>query len=197
MKTLRIRGWRLLLPSEVGVPWAFEQARPHSFREELTLQGMVEVHTYNGTEGWTRTPWARERQAKAMSPEELAALKELDFDDPWIGALDHPEGLSFQGTKYFNSVPCFVVRWTLDGSNDVEGYFDQEVGLEVMRDHVHHEMGMETKNRSEFQEWRTVKGIAFPYEVTHRLMGRGGRAKFTVETLEVDVPLPESRFGKP
>lgn len=197
LKTLRLTGWQLLLPDEVGIPWRMEQARPNRFREEVTVQGMVEVHTFDGTQGWTRIPWAKDRAAQPLKPEQIEALKENDFDDPWIGALDHPADLHYQGPGRFNGVPVLVVQWSLGTGDDLVGFFDQEVGLEIMRERIHREMGMEAKLRSEFQQWRTVKGLAFPFEVTHRAMGRGRRVKIQLETVEVDPVLPESRFGKP
>lgn len=197
LRSIRITGEYLLLPREVALPWRWEQARPNLIREELTVQGMVEVHTFNGTEGWVRVPWAADRAAKPMPAEQLAALKERDFDDPWIGALDHPGDLTYLGPSLFNRVPVLLVRYRLSPTDEVVGAFDQEVGLEVMRERVHRELGEEYKVRSEFQEWLAVDGLAFPFEVVHRALGRGARQKIRVLKIDLNPVLPEARFGRP
>jgi hypothetical protein len=197
MKTLRIKGWELLYPVEAGLPWKLEQSRPNKFREEATVHGMVEVHTFNGTEGWITIPWAKENKPKAMTPEQVDALKENDFDDPWIQALEHPQDLHYQGPTRFNGTPVLQVQWTLGNGDELVGYFDQEVGLEIMRERIHREMGNEYKVRWESLRWQTVKGIAFPFETVRRAVARGLRLKILVESIEVDPVIPDARFNKP
>ncbi len=197
MKTLRIKGWELLYPVEAGLPWKLEQSRPNKFREEATVHGMVEVHTFNGTEGWITIPWAKDFKAKPMTAEQVEALKENSFDDPWISALEHPADLHYQGSTRFNGTPVWQVQWTLGPGDELVGFFDQEVGLEIMRERVHREMGNEYKVRWESERWQTVKGIAFPYETVRRVPARGMRLKIMVESIEVDPVLSEARFNKP
>ncbi|HJV48453.1 MAG TPA: hypothetical protein VJ505_07265 [Holophagaceae bacterium] len=171
LKSLRISGQQLLLPAERGIPWRMEQARPNRFREEITVQGMVEVHTFNGAEGWTRIPWAPDLKLKPMTAEQISVLRESHFDDPWLEALEGPVQLQYQGTSFFNRVPVYVVSLRLGPGDELVGHFDQEFGLEIMRERVHRELGTERKVRTEFQEWRMVEGVAFPFEVTTRAMG--------------------------
>lgn len=197
LKSIRMRGWQLLLPSEAGIPWRMEQARPNRFREEITVQGMVEVHTFNGSEGWVLIPWGKDRAPKAMPQEQVDYLKEGAFDDPWIAALEHPQDLHFRGASRFNGVAVWEVQWSLGAGDDLIGQFDQATGLEIMRERVHREMDNEIKIRTESQLWQTVNGIAFPYIVTRRAVGRGGRVKVQLEAIELDPVLPESRFGRP
>lgn len=195
--SLRMAGQQLLLPAEFGIPWRQEQVRPNRFREEITVQGMVEVHTFNGTEGWVLIPWARERGPQPMPPEQVEVLKEMDFEDPWLQALDQQAELRYVGPSVFNRIPVFGVSRKMGPQDEVVGWFDQEVGLEVMRERIHREMGEVYKVRTELREWRTVKGIAFPFEIVHRAVARGRRQKVVLDTVEVNPVLPEARFGKP
>jgi hypothetical protein len=197
VNSLRLAGQQLLLPVEVGIPWRREQLRPNRFREEITVQGMVEVHTFNGNEGWVLIPWSRERTAQPMPAEQVEVLKEMDFEDPWLLALDQAAELRYVGPSAFNRVPVFGVSRRLGPQDELVGWFDQEVGLEVMRERIHREMGSEYKVRTEFQNWHTVKGIAFPFEIVHRAVARGRRQKVVLDTVEVNPVLPAARFGKP
>ena len=197
LKSVRMIGWRLLLPAERGIPWKKEMARPNKFREEITVQGMVEVHTFNGTEGWVRTPWAPNKNAEPITAEQVKALQDEPFDDVWIQALDHPEALHFRGAARFNGVNVVEVQWELGPGDELVGQFDQETGLEVMRERIHREMGNEFKIRTETKEWRTVGGLAFPFDLIHRAVGRGARIRIEVDAVDLNPVLPESRFAKP
>ncbi|HJV89101.1 MAG TPA: hypothetical protein VJ623_02250 [Holophagaceae bacterium] len=195
--SLRLSGQQLLLPVEVGIPWRREELRPNRFREEITVQGMVEVHTFDGTAGWVLIPWSRERQAQPMPQEQVEVLKEMDFEDPWLLAMDQRADLRYLGPSAFNRIPVVGVARKLGPQDELVGWFDQEVGLEVARERIHRELGSEYKVRTEFQEWHTVKDIAFPFEIVHRAVGRGRRQKVILDRVDVNPMLPETRFGKP
>lgn len=197
VKSLRLIGQQLLLPVEVGIPWRREELRPNRFREEITVQGMVEIHTFNGTEGWVQIPWSRERAAQPMPPEQVEVLKEMDFEDPWLLALDLGAELRYVGPSAFNRTPVVGVARRLGAGDELVGWFEQASGLEVMRERIHREMGAEFKIRTEFQDWHTVKDIAFPFSIVHRAVARGRRQKVVLDSVEVNPVLPEARFGKP
>src|SRR5438552_15122603 len=62
-----------------------ENKRPNKVREEFSLQGLTGVNAYDGHTGWKIEPWQGQKDAEALSEEEMREMVEVaDIDEALI-----------------------------------------------------------------------------------------------------------------
>jgi hypothetical protein len=195
--SLRIAGRQVLMPASLELPMVIEQRRPNLQRVELTVQGMTEVQTFDGRTGWIKTPWAANKEAVPMRPDEVKALSERDFDTPYLGWQAKGWQADYLGSLTQEGRNLQRVQLTIDTSQSIIGTFDAKTFMELQRERVYRELGNETRVVTVFSDYREVQGLRFPFLIISRAAYRGGRMKLLVDRIEIEPQLPEQRFAKP
>jgi hypothetical protein len=195
--SIRITGVQVLTPSPIEIPMVIEQRRPNLQRVEMNVKGMVEVQTFDGTEGWIRTPWAANKSARPMEPEEIKALTEHDFDTPYLNWKEKGWKAEYLGTVAVEGRTLQKVQVTVSNTESIIGIFDGQTFQEVQRENVYRELGNQVKLMSLFSDYRLVQGMSFPFNTLIRAEYRGRRFKFLVDRVDVNPKLDDQRFAKP
>jgi len=195
--SLRIEGRQVLMPAPMELPMVIEQRRPNLQRMEVTVKGMTEIWTFDGKEGWVKTPWAANKEAVPLRPEEVKALVEHDFDTPYLDWQAKGWRAEYLGPLSQDGRSLHRVQLTLSNSEAIIGSFDARTFLEFQRERVYRELGNETRIVTVYADHRMVQGLSFAFYVVSRAAYRGGRMKLLVDRIEIDPKLPDRQFAKP
>ena len=197
LETLRLKGVQVLMPAPMELPITIEQRRPNLQRVELTVHGMTRITTFNGKEGWLKTPWAANKEAESLRPEEIKALAESDFDSPYVDWQAKGWRAEYLGPSVLEGRNVHRVRVVVSNTETIIGSFDAKTFQELERERSYRELGNEVKLQSTFDDYKVVQGISFPFYILHRAVHRGRRLKLYIDQVDVNPVLPDLRFAKP
>jgi hypothetical protein len=197
IETLRLRGVQVLSPAPMELPMVIEQRRPNLQRVELTVRGMTRITTFDGKEGWIKSPWAANKEAVPLEPEEIKALAESDFDSPYLDWQAKGWKTEYLGISVMEGKSVHRVKFIISTTETLIGSFDTRTFQELYRERSHRELGNEIKLLSTFDDYQMVQGISFPFYILHRVESRGHRLKLYIDKIEVNPPLPDKRFARP
>jgi len=197
LETFRLKGVQVLMPAPMELPITIEQKRPNLQRVEQVVRGMTQITTFNGKEGWLKTPWAANKNAVPLRPEEIKSLAESDFDTPYLDWETKGWKLEYLGVVLLEDRDVYQVRIALSNTETILASFDTKTFQELRRERSYRELGNEVKLVSTFDDYKVVQGISFPFYILHRAEHRGHRLKLFIDSVDVNPKLADQRFEKP
>ncbi len=153
-----------------------------------------QTRSFNGSMGWVTTP-------RALLGEYQVTGTELD-------GLHFDAELAFPGNiKTFLTNPRVGYPDNVDGKDVVvvQGrgprnllvtlYFDKQTGLLVREIRYGRTPIGRVPSQVDYSDYRDVQGIKFPFQ--YKFQWLDGRDNYQITDVKVNVPIDESRFGKP
>ena len=197
LRSMRLSG-RMELGHGVAVPFRLELKRPLKMRLEFDFDGQTAVQTYDGAAGWKLAPYLGRTEAERLSGTELAAAAgQAELDGPLIDYRAKGHHLELVGRETVGGRDTVHVRLTLKSGAVREVYLDAETFLEA-RVAARQRLRTEEKELGTlFRDYRSVGGLLVPHVLESRLEGAPFSHTLTVHSVELDVELPDARFGRP
>ena len=198
VKTERIRGTISFGPDADG-PFTVERLRPLKMRIEMTLNGQTLIRTYDGkSTGWIYNPFAAKPEVQPMTESDLKSIfDEADFDGPFVDYKAKGNQIEFVDKADVQGKPAYKVKLTNKNKDVSYFYFDADTYLilkwEGARKLADHDVPWE----SIFHDFREVDGVKYPFLIETDSPGTDQTQRITADKIEVNVPIDESRFGKP
>jgi len=175
-----------------------ENLRPDKVREETIIQGLAQVQGYDGKVGWQVNPFQGRKDAELLSADDLKSLQEdSDIDGPLVDYKSKGHTAELLGHDSVEGTDCYKIKVTLK-NGDIRIYFlDADSFLELKIESQNIVRGTTQYSETYYGDYEQVDGIYYPFEYEQGQKGTPGRAKFTVEKLEINIPLAESLFTMP
>jgi len=175
-----------------------ENLRPDKVREETIVQGLAQVQGYDGKVGWQVNPFQGRKDAELLSADDLKSLQEdSDIDGPLVDYKSKGHAAELLGHDSVEGTDCYKIKVTLK-NGDIRIYFlDADSFLELKIESQNIVRGTTQYSETYYGDYEQVDGIYYPFEYEQGQKGSSSRAKFTVEKLEINVPLAESLFAMP
>ena len=180
-------------------PMVVELKRPGKMRMEVTIQGQTVVRVYDGHgSGWIVNPFSENKGAVPMSGNDLQNIAdESDFDGPLVDYQSKGNKTEYLGRDEVDGKPAEKLK-LITKSGDARTYFlDAETFLLIKWEGIRKNDDKEISVESFFHDYRTVNGIKFAFEIDSDSPGTSQSQKLTIEKLEIDPALDDSRFTKP
>ena len=175
-----------------------EKKRPDDVRQEFQIQGMVGVTAWDGKNGWKIEPWNGKKDSEPLGEEEKKAIiEDSDFDGPLVNYAAKGNKVEYVGIDPVQGDDTYKLKVTLK-SGDVKYYYmdtDYYVPLKIESKRM--VRGEERESETYLGDYKEVNGVYFPYSMESGLKGNPNRAKISIEKIEVNVPLADSRFTEP
>ncbi len=153
-----------------------------------------QTRAFNGTDGWVTTP--------------RALLGEYEVTGTELDGLHFDAELAFPGQiKQFLTNPVVGYPDVIDGKDVqvVQGrgprnllvtlYFDKNTGLLVREIRFGRTPIGRVPSQVDYSDYRAVDGVKFPFE--YKFQWLDGRDTYKLTDVKVNVPIDNSRFGKP
>jgi hypothetical protein len=175
-----------------------ENKRPEKVREEFVIQGLAQIQAYDGKTGWQISPFGGRKDPELMSQDDVKSLQiDADIDGPMVNYKEKGHKAELAGHESVEGTDCYKVKLTLK-NGDVRYYFlDADSFLEIKMENQSTIRGAVVFTENFYGDYEQVNGLYFPFALESAQKGSQERAKFTVDKVEVNVPLDDSLFSMP
>ena len=174
-----------------------ESKRPNMQRSEFRLQGMTGITAFDGKTGWKIEPWQGKKDAESLSEEEIKPYLESDFDDVLLNYKQKNVKVEYVGMDEFEGTDAYKLRVTYP-SGTVKHYFmdtDYYVPIKIETKRI--VRGAEVEFETILGDYKEVGGVYYPHSIENGAKGNPNKVTVTVEKIEINVPLDDSRFTRP
>lgn len=198
IKAERIRGHISFAPGAEG-PFVVELKRPGKLHMEVVVQDQTIVRIYDGHgSGWIINPFADNKAPVPMSGNDLKNIAdESDFDGPLVDYQTKGNKIEYLGSDEVDGKPAQKLKLTTK-SGDVRTYFlDASTFLLIKWEGLRKNEDKDIPVESYFRDYREVGGVKFAFEIDTDSPASTQSQKLSIEKIELDPVLNDSRFTKP
>lgn len=165
---------------------------PDKLVSHLTLPNGVAERGFNGKEGWMRNPDGSAGELKSL---ELAQTKRMASFTGELKFKEHYSKTRMVGVVKVGDREAYLVDARDGGGQRERLYFDTQTGLlDRVVAFTHTYLG-DLPERIDYDDYREVDGIKFPYTV--RRMSSGMELVTKVSEVKHNVPLEDKVFEPP
>jgi outer membrane lipoprotein-sorting protein len=182
-------------------PIVLEFSRPDKVRQEVTFQGLTQVVAYDGKIGWIINPFQGKKDAEQMGEDQLKNIQDSsDFDGSYL--VDYKEKghkVTLLGKEPVEGTDAYKLKVNLKNGDEQVVYLDAEEFLEIKSESKQIVRGTETETEAITGDYKEVNGVMVPHALEQGPKGSPSSAKqkFTLEKIEFNVPIADSRFSMP
>jgi len=197
VRTVRMTGRAIAGPGRDAIVRR-EIARPGRIRTEFVFQGTTGVYAWDGSAGWRVSPLDGRLEPEPLPAEDAGvAAEQADIDGPLVDWKAKGHAVELVGKEVLPGGPAYRLKVTLKSGAVRHVWVDAASGLVVrtlsMRTLRGHEVALETVSG----DYRETGGVAFARSIETGVPGRPRRLRILVETVEVNIPIDDSRFRMP
>jgi hypothetical protein len=175
-----------------------ENKREGKVREETIIQGMAQVQAYDGSTAWQINPFGGRKDPEWMSQDDTKPLLiGADLEGPFVDYKQKGHKAELLGHDPVEGTDCYKVKLTLK-NGDIRYYFlDADSFLEIKFETQSVVRGAVHYNDTMLGDYEQVDGVYFPFAIETAETNTEDWTRFTVEKIEPNVPLDDSRFSLP
>jgi len=175
-----------------------ENKRPGKVREENIIQGTAEVQAYDGKTGWEVSPFEGRKDAQLLSEDDLKSLiDDADIDGQLVDYKEKGHQAELVGHDPVEGTDCYKIKLTLKNGTVRYYYLDTDSYLELKIETQRMIRGAIQETEIYFGDYEEVNGIYFPFAFEGGEKGDPNRTKYTVDKIEINLPLDDGRFALP
>lgn len=172
--------------------------RPDKVREEISLQGLTLVQSYDGAAAWMIDPFGGRKDPQRMSEDDAKSLVvDADLDHPLVDYQKKGHKAELVGHDSVEGTDCFKIKLTLKNGDIFIYYLDADSFLELKLETQMKIRGAIQENETYYGDYEEVNGMYFPFAVESARKGDSNRQKATVEKVEINVPVEDASFAMP
>jgi hypothetical protein len=161
---------------------------PDKYRQELSLQGLTAVQSWDGQQAWAINPFEGRRDPQKVSGDDAKDLvQSADIAGPLLDAQKKGERIEYLGTEDIDGTDAHKLRVTYKNGDSRVIYLDPDQFLEIRV--VDHRIvrGQEQVQTTDVGEYEKVDGVYFPFE----------QGQNHIEHAELNKPVDASLFAFP
>jgi hypothetical protein len=198
VKTERVSGMISFGPDADG-PFIVERMRPLKLHMEITINGQTLIRVYDGkAAGWIYNPFTPNPAVVPMSQYDLTNIfDEADFDGPFVDYKDKGNKIEFVDKQQILGKSAYKLKLTNKTGDVSFFYFDATNSLLLKWEGTRKINEKDVPWESFFHDFREVNGLKYPFLIESDAPGTDQTQRITAEKIEVNIPLEDSRFGKP
>jgi outer membrane lipoprotein-sorting protein len=196
-KTIRMSG-KISIGPGLEAPAVLEQRRPNSVRIEFTVQGMTAVMAYDGKSGWMLMPFGGKKDPEPMGEDDLReAQEQSDIDGEFVDYKEKGNKVEYVGKEPVEGTDAYKLKVTLKTRTVNYFYLDADSYLVIKEESKRTVRGVERESETTFGDYKKVEGLIFPHSIEAGAKGQSQKQKITIEKIEINPVIDESRFKMP
>src|SRR5438067_10248639 len=182
----------------VTADFAQVRKRPNQIRTEVTLQGLTAIDAYDGQQSWSVDPFqGRKDPFRTTADEGRGLAQDADLEGALIRWREKGNQVSYLGKEDVDGTPAHKLRIALKDGDVQYVYLDPDYFLEIRRVSERRIRGSERVTETDFGAYAQVNGIWIPTSVESGRKGAPKTQRFTLDSLEVNLPVEEGIFHFP
>ena len=172
--------------------------RPDSIREDLSLQGLTQVQSYDGTEGWKIDPFGGRKDPERVPADDLKGLiEDAAIGGPLAGYRERGDTLEYLGTEDIDGTVAHKLKLASKGGDLRYLYLDPDHFLEIRIESQRTVRGVKRTIVTDLGEYEKVEGVYWPLALTFGRKGSRDPVKVQYEKVEVNIALDPGYFSFP
>ena len=198
VQSQRISGY-ISFSKDTRGTFSVELKRPLKMRAEISVEGQQLIRVYDGkSSGWTINPFLGSREVEPLPAGDLKNISdESDFDGPLVDYKSKGNQIELVGKEALDDKPVYRLKLT-NKNGDVRFYIFDAASFLLVKWEGNRKNGEENIPwESYFSDYRDVKGLKYSFRIDQGSPGTEIRQTLFAEKIEVDLPIDDSRFGKP
>ncbi|HUJ40874.1 MAG TPA: hypothetical protein VLW54_10030 [Candidatus Acidoferrales bacterium] len=174
--------------------------RPGRIQEDLTLNGVQTIRTFNGTSAWVVTRKAGAEEVKELEGGDLQNLRdegENGIDGALADYKNKGNQVEFAGAAVVDGKTCYKLKVTLRSGHVQYQFLDSTTYLEIHEEIERTFNGNQMVIVESVGDYREEGGVLFAHKYVSGVAGRPQRSTLRYEKVEVNPRLEKSLFEKP
>ncbi len=200
VQSRRMTGTMTLTPPGMDVAITIENKRPNKTRGTLVVQGIENVQAYDGQTGWTFMPVQGKPTPEPATADELKDLQEqADMDGELVDYKAKGHLVELVGKEPVQGTDAYKLKVTLKNGDVQYQYIDAASYLPIKMTTTRTINGAQVNAETLISDFKDESGVLLPHaiEVTLPIAGTTITQKVTVQKVEFNVPIEDSRFKMP
>jgi outer membrane lipoprotein-sorting protein len=176
-----------------------EIKRPGFYRLEFSSQGTKAVFAHDGEVGWHVAPGQGVFEPQLITPEHdsEAGIDERDIEGPLVNWREKGHTVELVGRETLPDGEADKLEITLADGGIRYDYVDVATHQVVRSDKSEMILGREVWLEESYSDFRVVDGLVFPFHISSHVTDRPETIKITVEQVELNPEIDDSRFRFP
>jgi hypothetical protein len=175
-----------------------ENKRPDKVRQEFILQGLAQVSAYDGKTGWQVNPFQGRKDPELLSADDTKGLQvDADIDGPLVNYKQKGSVAELVGRDSVEGTDCYKIKLTLKNGDVRYYYLDAESYMVIKLETQTIIRGSLQERETYYGDYEKVEGIYYPFTSESGQKDQPDRLQVTLDKIEVNVPLDDSRFAVP
>jgi hypothetical protein len=196
VKTIRITG--KIDQGGFRAGFVQENLRPNKVREEFLIQGMAQIQAFDGKSGWQISPFQGRRDPDLLSEDDRKSLVEdSDIDGQLVDYKNKDHRAELIGHDDVEGTDCYKIKLTLSNGDVRYYYIDADSFLELKIENERTIRGAVQYSEIYYGDYEQVNGIYYPFAYEAGEKGSQFRVRYTVDKIDVNVPVAEDKFTMP
>jgi len=172
--------------------------RPDSIRSEATLQGLTQVESYDGKDGWKIDPFGGRKDPERTSPDDLKGLiEDAKIGGPLEDYKARGATLEYAGTEDIDGTAAHKLKLTQNNGDVQYVYLDPDYFLEIRIESQRSVRGVKQIMITDLGEYEKVSGVFWATSIASGRKGDNDPAKILYDKVEVNIPLDAGYFSFP
>ena len=196
--TVRRSGELIVNAGQFTLGYVETRQRPSSVKEESSLQGLTQVESYDGKEGWRIDPFGGRKDPERTSADDLKGLiEDAQIGGPLEDYAARGAALEYMGTEDIDGTNAHKIRVTQKNGDIQYVYLDPDYFLEIRVESQRQVRGVKQVLVADFGEYEKVEGVYWATAITVGRKGDSDPAKIIFDKVEVNLPLAPNYFSFP
>ena len=175
-----------------------ERKRPDRTRFELTTQGVTAVFVSNGERGFKVSPFDNDVGPTPLAEEAIAeAAEQADIEGPLVDWKQKGHTVELVGTETVRGREAYKLKLTLASGGVRHEYIDAGTLLRTRTQTTRTVRGRPLEIETTYSDYKKIGGVQFPHRIEVVAHGRPQALTVTVEKIEVNPTIADSRFEMP
>jgi hypothetical protein len=175
-----------------------ENKRPNKIRQEFIIQGMAQVEAYDGKIAWQVSPFEGRKDPNLLSADDMKGLVEsADIDGQLVDYRNKDHRAELIGHDSVEGTDCYKVKLTMANGDVRYYYIDTDTFLELKIETERTIRGAVQYGETLLGDYEEINGVYYPFAIDSGEKGSQFHTRLTVDKVEVNVPLSDSRFTMP
>jgi outer membrane lipoprotein-sorting protein len=183
----------------IQAPLVMYEKRPQMQRVEFTYQGMTGIQAFDGQTGWMIMPFAGSTEPETMPEEQAKQMREGGGID---GALVDYQKKGIQvklvGTEDVSGTQAYRLEITMRDSTVQYYDLDTDYCLPFRVEGKRQQGDQTLEYETTIGDYKPEAGLMMPHSIQTQVKGMPQAAQtITLDSVKVNVPLPDSLFTMP
>jgi hypothetical protein len=199
LQAIRLSGRMRVQGDTIELEYSALVSQPASIRYEASLQGLIQVQAYDGTQAWQINPFQGRKDPEKLSADDAKGLGEDAAD--FTGALVDYQAKSYKldllGTEDIDGTDAYKLRVTRSNGDTTMVYLDPDHFLEIRIVNRRIEHGVPVETVTDLGDYEKVAGVYLPFVQESHLKGSSDRQKIQFEKAEANPDTSRDLFQFP